>query len=185
MTLVPVGVIIVDHVKTQTNAQNVHHLNKCTHGTSDRGLSHAFNGPIVVLNCFTDIKNALVKCIFIFNLNRNTAVFKCFYRKNSKGLMSVRQELSICQLILVWTFFLLMCEWKFVQFVQAFKYSLLPLFLWIYIYIYIYIFIYIYTYIYKHTHTHTHSGMREYLKCLDKVHICMYICMYVCTYVCT
>jgi len=44
------------------------HLNKCTRGTSVHGLSHTFVGPIVVLNCLTDIKNALVKCILIFCL---------------------------------------------------------------------------------------------------------------------
>jgi len=78
MTLIHVGVIFVDYVKIQTNTRRVVHLNKCTHDTYDHGLSHTFRGPIVVLNCFTGIRNALVKCILMFNLSRNTRVSKVF-----------------------------------------------------------------------------------------------------------
>jgi len=35
--------------------------------TSDHGLSHHFEGPGAIVNGFIAIKNALVKCLFVFN----------------------------------------------------------------------------------------------------------------------
>jgi len=34
---------------------------------ADRGLSHPFKGPLAVVNGLTGIRNAFVKCLFIFS----------------------------------------------------------------------------------------------------------------------
>jgi hypothetical protein len=47
-------------------------LNQLTHDTFDHGLSHRFKGPDAVASGLTDVKNALMKRVFIFILRSYT-----------------------------------------------------------------------------------------------------------------
>jgi hypothetical protein len=57
--------------------------------TSRHGLSHAFKRPRGLWeNVLADIKNALVKSLFIFIWAQYTRVYKCLHRKTHQGINS-------------------------------------------------------------------------------------------------
>jgi hypothetical protein len=73
--------------------------------TSDRALLHRFKGPGAVVSDLTGIKNALVKCLFVFELELNSLdVLNVVIDKKYKGLRSGERGGCTSKLVCVFLF---------------------------------------------------------------------------------